>query len=163
MKYTIEGFDQQQLVNWNLDTNDALILRWLVDFFDENESFYDYDKIVNDLPILNINKQSIQKRIKRYISAELLKDDKFHIVELLKNKNLHAKGIGSKICEWCGINTVCLHSHHYPILKSDNGTKTVNICPNCHSEFHNFINITPTKNLIDIDKGENFDHYYQIK
>lgn len=43
---------------------------------------------------------------------------------------------GNLACGWCGINTLVLHEHHYPIPRSQDGTKTVSICPNCHYEFH---------------------------
>jgi hypothetical protein len=33
VKYTIEGFQQSVLVGWGLDATDAIILRYLVDFY----------------------------------------------------------------------------------------------------------------------------------
>lgn len=39
-------------------------------------------------------------------------------------------------CEWCGCKTTAIQKHHYPIPKSKGGTETVNICPNCHYEYH---------------------------
>lgn len=39
-------------------------------------------------------------------------------------------------CEWCKVSTAFTHAHHYPIPKSEGGTETVNICPNCHTEYH---------------------------
>ena len=60
------------------------------------------------------------------------------IVSLLAKKNLIGFGIGSRICEWCEVTTMILHKHHYPIQKKDGGKKTVDICPNCHHEFHCF-------------------------
>ena len=41
-----------------------------------------------------------------------------------------------KKCEWCRSKTLGLHAHHYPTPKAEGGTETVNICPNCHTEFH---------------------------
>ena len=58
------------------------------------------------------------------------------VVASLKQKRLQGLGYGKEVCEWCGIYTSVLHKHHYPIPKQDGGTKTVNICPNCHHEFH---------------------------
>lgn len=40
------------------------------------------------------------------------------------------------LCEWCRCNTAWLHAHHFPVSRSDGGTETVDICPNCHAEFH---------------------------
>lgn len=45
------------------------------------------------------------------------------------------KGNGFE-CEWCGCKTTAIQKHHYPIPKSKGGTETVNICPNCHYEYH---------------------------
>jgi hypothetical protein len=39
-------------------------------------------------------------------------------------------------CEWCSCRTAWTHAHHYPVMRADGGTETVNICPNCHTEFH---------------------------
>ena len=43
---------------------------------------------------------------------------------------------GLKKCQWCGSRTLLLHRHHYPISGAEGGTETVNICPNCHTEYH---------------------------
>ncbi len=62
MKYTIEGFSQEKLVELNLDLTDAVILRWFVDLKDsgkmyseikENDKYYwlKYDAVIEDLPI----------------------------------------------------------------------------------------------------------------
>jgi hypothetical protein len=66
--------------------------------------------------------------------------DKTQIVKMLVNKCMDGYGIGNKICMWCGIRTITLHEHHYPISKADGGTKTVMICPNCHQEYHSLLN-----------------------
>ena len=55
---------------------------------------------------------------------------------IISSKNLKGYGIGNQTCEWCGINTLITHSHHFPIQKKDKGIETVNICPTCHYEFH---------------------------
>lgn len=73
-----------------------------------------------------------QLKSKGYITIIGDKD----IVKKLKSKNMKGLGFGDKICEWCGVYTSVLHKHHYPIPKSKGGTKVVNICPNCHNEFH---------------------------
>ena len=56
--------------------------------------------------------------------------------EAIKQELLSEKEDGGKICEWCGCKTTVLHKHHYPIPKRDGGKETVNICSNCHMEFH---------------------------
>ena len=58
--------------------------------------------------------------------------------EQAKEQVLFRKGQGGE-CEWCGIKTFALQEHHYPVPRSKGGTKTVTICPNCHSEYHAII------------------------
>lgn len=41
-----------------------------------------------------------------------------------------------KRCAWCKGDTLILHAHHYPITRENGGTETVNICANCHAEYH---------------------------
>lgn len=56
--------------------------------------------------------------------------------EAIKGDVLKNKGQGNKTCEWCGRKTTVLHKHHYPVPKRAGGTEVVNICSNCHHEFH---------------------------
>jgi hypothetical protein len=39
-------------------------------------------------------------------------------------------------CLFCGWNNAALDSHHYPVRAKDGGIETIDICPNCHREFH---------------------------
>lgn len=64
-----------------------------------------------------------------------------NIVEQLIAKNLRGLGYGWSVCKWCKIYTAVLHEHHYPIPRSEGGTETVGICPNCHQEFHSSENV----------------------
>lgn len=58
------------------------------------------------------------------------------IVEKLKSKQpQHIEG-ALHICEWCDATTFVLHVHHYPIPKCKGGTETVDVCANCHCEYH---------------------------
>lgn len=45
-------------------------------------------------------------------------------------------GLGDKVCSWCGCRTYILHRHHFPKRRKDGGQETVDICPNCHANFH---------------------------
>lgn len=56
--------------------------------------------------------------------------------ENIKDQLLKNKGEGGKMCAWCGCKTSSLHKHHYPIPKRMGGIETVEICSNCHTEFH---------------------------
>ncbi|MBW4636475.1 MAG: hypothetical protein KME30_32755 [Iphinoe sp. HA4291-MV1] len=65
---------------------------------------------------------------------------KYHIQELealrlIKSKTPQFVECGLE-CEWCNSTSFLLHEHHYPIKRSLGGSQTVQICSNCHSEFH---------------------------
>jgi hypothetical protein len=87
--------------------------------------------------LYGVSKVSISKWINQLVEKGYIerKSDEF-IVENLKNKKLKGFGYGNEFCQWCNIYTSVLHAHHYPIPKSKGGTDTVDICPNCHHEFH---------------------------
>lgn len=84
MKYTIEGFAQDKLIELELDVSDALILRWFIDFagtgnmkrlIHDHQIYYyvKYSGIISDLPILGINStKGIGKRFDRYVEKGLL-------------------------------------------------------------------------------------------
>ena len=65
-------------------------------------------------------------------------DDKNSLLayEQIKDEILSDKGNGNKTCAWCGCKTSVLHKHHYPVPKRLGGTEIVEICSNCHHEFH---------------------------
>ena len=85
MKYNIEGFSQRKLVEFGLDSVDAIILRWFVDFYatnkmvvlkDENDKEFkwvNYGAIIEDLPILKItNREVIARRFKKMENCGIL-------------------------------------------------------------------------------------------
>lgn len=84
MKYTIEGFSQEKLVEFGMDVNDAIILRWFIDFKDSgkmateivnNDKYYwiNYEELLKDLPIMNIKKDTLYRRLKKMESVQILK------------------------------------------------------------------------------------------
>ena len=85
MKYTIEGFDQELLVKWGLDSNDAIILRWFVDFYlsgkmakvehdGETYLWINYQTCIDDLPIMRIkNKEVLARHFKKFEQCGLMK------------------------------------------------------------------------------------------
>ena len=92
------------------------------------------DKLSNDCQTTRALLNNYLKELSKhhYITIVKLRFD----AEILKLKNLNGYGIGNKKCVWCKINTSVLHKHHYPTPKKSGGIETVNICPNCHHEFH---------------------------
>lgn len=77
MKYTIHGFNQEVLLKLGLDSIDALILRYFIDFKDSgsmtmeihNEKPYywvKYDVLMNEIPIIGINNSdTLRRRLKK--------------------------------------------------------------------------------------------------
>jgi len=86
MKYTILGFNQENIVYLNLSLKDIHILRWFIDFQNTEKmvsryfnkidtTLYNvrYQAIIDDLPILKINsKQTIVKSFEKFVEKGLL-------------------------------------------------------------------------------------------
>ena len=83
MKYTIHGFKQSKAMEFGLDNDDLLILRYFVDFKDsgamvskviKDKTFYwiKYEAILEQLPILKLKKDSVYRRLKKMCASEIL-------------------------------------------------------------------------------------------
>jgi hypothetical protein len=88
MKYTLYGFSQSKAIEFGLDLNDLVILRYIVDFKDsknmktevvDGECYYwvKYQGILQELPILKIKKDSIYRRLKAMCKIGILKHKTF--------------------------------------------------------------------------------------
>lgn len=87
MKYTIEGFSQQMLLDFNLDEKDALILRYFIDFKDsgnmtikiiDDKPYYWLKSaaLLKDLPILKIKSNDVLKRrLNKLIECKVLEHE----------------------------------------------------------------------------------------
>jgi hypothetical protein len=85
VKYTICGYQQDILIEYNLDAIDATILDYIDNFYNTGKMYHkiinnyvyfwvNYRTIIDDLPILNIiDPQSIAYRFNKYIDCELMK------------------------------------------------------------------------------------------
>lgn len=96
MKYTIHGFSQQEATKFKknvidkndklkeikIDCTDLLILRWFVDFYPKmmkveiegvQYAWVQYQKILQDLPLLDIKKQALFDRLKKLCEFKILK------------------------------------------------------------------------------------------
>jgi len=136
MQEYIAGFKQKEIIELRYNINDIGILNriLLLDNYITAEILID-----NIGSAMNINnKSTIHKKLMKYSKNGLLKKikDPEIISRILINKKSEFYGIGDKICEWCKIKTIILHKHHFPIEKRKGGNDIVNICPNCHSEYH---------------------------
>lgn len=83
MKYTIMGFSQAKAVELGLDVQDLTILRWFIDYKEtskmvqmiiEGKPYYwiNYKGIIEDLPIINIKKDTLYRRLKKLVEKEVL-------------------------------------------------------------------------------------------
>lgn len=81
--------------------------------------------------------KSVSDGIKKLIEADYITEVNIDdIVHHLKNNGLNGLGVGVYKCSWCGIKTNVIDKHHYPIPRSEGGTEVIEICPNCHAEYH---------------------------
>lgn len=89
-----------------------------------------------------LKKNQITRYLKQIQNAGLIKkSSRSKIKEIVQQAEV-GRGIGSQQCEWCGTKCYAMHKHHYPKRKSEGGTETVKICPNCHTNFHYLEGIT---------------------
>lgn len=83
MKFTLMGFSQQGLINLGMDTIDAMLLRYFVDFKATNRMKFEmiedklffwvnYDNVLKEFPILNMKKRTIQTRFLKLRDAGVL-------------------------------------------------------------------------------------------
>ena len=83
MKYTICGFQQTKLIEYGLDVNDAHILRWFVDIGnatikyrkivdDKEYRWVNYEKVLDELPILGIKKRALANRMQKMVNSGIL-------------------------------------------------------------------------------------------
>ncbi len=83
MKYTINGFYQEKLVELGLDVLDSTILEYLVDLaaapstvvhYEGDKRFFwvKYGSLINALPVLGIKKRALGRRMKKYVKCGLL-------------------------------------------------------------------------------------------
>lgn len=62
-------------------------------------------------------------------------------IEIIKTKTCQQFEFhDTRICTWCHGETLSLERHHYPKERRHGGVDTVDICANCHREFHNLVN-----------------------
>ena len=84
MKYTIEGLYQQVMLDLGLDCTDAVILRYIIDFycskkmtkvFNEGKEYFwlSYKSVLKELPALGIKtKDAVSRRMKKYVKCGLM-------------------------------------------------------------------------------------------
>lgn len=120
---------------------DKSLLQFVYEGINEYENLN--QTVKNILSLLNVNDNDIDNDNdndndnERYVhESSTNRENYIKSYEILKEETLKNKEKGGKKCDWCGCNTTVLHKHHYPVPKRLGGTDIVNICSNCHAEFH---------------------------
>jgi hypothetical protein len=124
------------------------------------ELFYEkYLKIqINPEPKEKRKYHCINKLVKSGFIKKEKKKDIYKIKDLItvNHKKQYKERenfiLNDNCCQWCNIETIIIHKHHFPIPKSKGGIDTVNICPNCHYSFHS---LTDEEHLELTDKTIN--------
>jgi DNA-binding Lrp family transcriptional regulator len=87
-----------------------------------------------------ISPRAVKESLERLVAKGLAREKRFSADEALSliqgKQPAKFPGAGVLRCEWCGGRTITIHSHHFPIRKTDGGKECVEICPGCHAEFH---------------------------
>lgn len=83
MKYTVNGFLQEKLIEYELDDKDAILLRYFIDFkgsgkmksriVDEEQYYWlSYKGVIEEYPILNLKEDSVYRRLKKLCEKKIL-------------------------------------------------------------------------------------------
>jgi DnaD/phage-associated family protein len=86
MKYTILGFNQKLSIEYGLDMNDLLLLRWFIDFYhsgrmvkmnvkNKEYAWVNYKKIIEDVPILNMQKTAVARRLMKLCDVGIMEHE----------------------------------------------------------------------------------------
>lgn len=106
MRFTVHGFKQDKLLEFGLDNDDALILRYFIDFRDtesmrteiiEGETYYwvNYEAVIEAIPIIKLKKKdSLYRKLKNMSSIGILKHK-----TIKRNGTYSYFGIGQKYHE----------------------------------------------------------------
>lgn len=106
MRFTVHGFKQDKLIELGLDNDDALILRYFIDFRDtdsmraeiiDGETYYwiKYEAVIESIPIIKLKKKdSLYRKLKKMSSTGVLKHK-----TIKRNGTYSYFGIGKKYYE----------------------------------------------------------------
>ncbi len=132
--------------------------------FPEYTQRYTLDELATKIGVKSA--RTVRKAIDELISKEYIEEhneqvDVYAIKTHICDKNIPDVGMGHLACEWCGYHTFILDRHHFPVPARLHGTLTVNICRNCHAEFHYLVDRTRykpgSKMLAAISEGTNYE------
>lgn len=99
----------------------------------KKEQEFSAKKIHDVLGFMSIN--TIQRALVYLQERDYIQKNRMSKEEI-KNYVISAKAKRQAVCEWCDSNVIYLQEHHYPVPREEGGMEVVNICPNCHYDFH---------------------------
>lgn len=83
---------------------------------------------------IGVSEKRVSSILKSLIRKEYLRTHSYSDKEVFE---IISKGITYEDgCFFCGYSKSYLDKHHYPIRAKDGGKDTIDICSNCHREFH---------------------------
>lgn len=165
MKYTIEGFSQEKAIEYGLDFEDLIILRWFVDFSPkmsqkqiDNYTYYwiNYQSILKDLPILGFrSKDRLYRKLKNMTDKNILKH------KGIKNK----EGSFSYYAFSDNYNKL-IGENNEPYVKNT-VPRTLKTTEQNNSSIKEINNICPSKDeqdssLKEQEKADNFDKIWKL-
>lgn len=163
MKYTIMGFNQEEVCRIGLNLTHLTIIRWLTDFHPkmskkqiENTEYFwvNYQAILNDLPVLNIKKTMLENRFRELVKLKVLKhktirkggtfsyysfDDNYYL--LLKKNEPYLKNCGGVSQNIVEQNNYSI-KNNYSTINKPYKTKKYNIL----DDFENYLKLLEESN-----------------
>ena len=158
MRFTVHGFKQDKLIELGLDNDDALILRYFIDFRDtesmraeviEGETYYwiKYEAVIQAIPIIKLKKKdSLYRKLKNMVTIGVLKH------KTIKSNGTYSYfGIGSKYYELIN-ETIGNKSEGYGNKSVPNNSSIIysSIKDNNNSSDGTSDSRTPYKHIIDL-------------
>jgi len=129
------------LKNNKIEANAKIFLGELIYFFKSNEFFHIPNEFFSNL--YEVDEKTIERWSDSLVNENILKIINFEQEEAIKilKEKIPQKftcdlNFDNNFCNWCKCHSYLLHKHHHPIRKKYGGIKTIDICANCHQEFH---------------------------
>lgn len=172
IKFTVEGFNQRKLIEFNLDIIDAAILRYFVDFRDSgnmiskiinNKQYYwlRYEGIIEQLPILELKKpDSVYRRLKKMANANVLESitvkqggsysfyrTGINYLSLVSDRNPSETDVNPRVSDRNPMKSDENPEHNINLLYSSNNNSSINNIFNHWNDCNIVVHKKITKNI----------------
>lgn len=124
-------------LRYDLDITDLAIAYALSFLYNDQYFLFNEYKLEKALALSKIKAGTIYTRFKKIRKNEFIESNNSDslILKLIKNKQPQFF-VDGKTCEWCMGTSPLIEKHHFPIPRKNGGKEVVNICANCHGEYH---------------------------